>query len=81
MFNYQPRVEELELLLLSLNKRNYTMTNTRSQAVSQLSFEEKLRKLGQPKYVYDALIATDAENQAYVEHMVDTILTKGYMPA
>jgi len=57
------------------------MTNTRSQAVSQLSFEEKLRKLGQPKYVYDALMATDAENQAYVEHMVDTILTKGYMPA
>ena len=57
------------------------MTKMRSQAVSQLSFEEKLRKLGQPKYVYDALMETDAENQAYVEHMVDTILTKGYMPA
>ena len=31
MFNYQPRVEELELLLLSLNKRNYTMTENESQ--------------------------------------------------
>ena len=31
MFNYQPRVEELELLLLSLNKRNYTMTEIKSQ--------------------------------------------------
>ena len=57
------------------------MTKMRSQAVSQLSFEEKLRKLGQPKYVYDALMETDVENQAYVEHMVDTILIKGYMPA
>ena len=57
------------------------MTKMRSQAVSQLSFEQKLRKLGQPKYVYDELMATNAENQAYVEHMVDTILTKGYMPA
>ena len=31
MFNYQPRVEELELLLLSLNKRNYTMAKNKSQ--------------------------------------------------
>ena len=57
------------------------MTKMRSQAVSQLSFEQKLRKLGQPKYDYDALMETDAENQAYVENMVNTILTKGYMPA
>ena len=57
------------------------MTNTRSQAISQLSFEEKLRKLGQPKYLYDALMETDVENQVYVENMVNTILSKGYMPA
>ncbi len=57
------------------------MTKTISQGVSQLTLKEKLRKLGQPQYVYDALMTTDAENQAYVEHMVDTILTKGYMPA
>ena len=57
------------------------MTKNISQGVSQLTLKEKLRKLGQPQYVYDALMTTDAENQAYVEHMVDTILTKGYMPA
>ena len=57
------------------------MTKMRSQAVSQLSFEQKLRKLGQPKYVYDELMATNAENQAFVENIVNTILTKGYMPA
>ena len=57
------------------------MTKTISQGVSQLTLKENLRKLGQPKYVYDELMPTNAENQAYVENMVDTILTKGYMPA
>ena len=57
------------------------MTKNISQGVSQLTLKEKLRKLGQPQYVYDALMETNAENQVYVEHIVDTILTKGYMPA
>ena len=57
------------------------MTKTISQGVSQLTLKEKLKRLGQPQYVYDALMTTDAENQAYVEHMVDTILIKGYIPA
>ena len=57
------------------------MTKMRSQAISQLNFKQKLRKLGQPKYVYDELMATNAENQVFVENIVNTILTKGYMPA
>ena len=57
------------------------MTEIISQGVSQLTLEEKLGKLGQPQYVYDELLETDAENQAYVENIVNTILTKGYMPA
>ena len=57
------------------------MTENKSQGVSQLTLKEKLRKLGQPKYFYDELMPTNAENQAFVENIVNTILTKGYMPA
>ena len=52
-----------------------------SQDVFKLSLKEKLKKLGQPEYVYEALMKTDAKNQAYVEDMVNIILIKGYMTA
>lgn len=57
------------------------MTRMKSQDVAQLTLQEKLRILGQPKYVYDELAATDAENQLWVEGLLNTILTKGYLPA
>lgn len=57
------------------------MTQKMSQDVFKLSLKEKLKKLGQPEYVYEALMKTDAKNQAYVEDMVNIILIKGYMTA
>jgi len=57
------------------------MIESISQGVSQLTLKENLRKLRQPKYFYDELMPTNAENQAFVENIVNTILTKGYIPA
>ena len=77
MFNYQPRVEELELLLLSLNKRNYTMTEIKSQT----KMRDALRQLRQPKSVYLEYLDSSEEEQRFLEHVVQTVLEKGYMPA
>ena len=57
------------------------MKKIRNQDLCQLTLKQKLEKLGQSKYVYDALLHTSAENRRNVEHFVDTLLTKGYMPA
>ena len=77
MFNYQPRVEELELLLLSLNKRNYTMVKNKSQ----IKMRDALRQLHQPKSVYLEYLNSSEEDQGFLEHVVQTVLEKGYMPA
>ena len=77
MFNYQPRVEELELLLLSLNKRNYTMTKNKSQT----KMRDALRQLRQPKSVYLEYLNSSEEEQRFLEHVIQTVLEKGYMPA
>lgn len=57
------------------------MTENKSQCVSQFTLKEKLKKLGQSPAFYDELMQTNEENQTFVEYVVDTILTKGYMPA
>ena len=57
------------------------MTDNKSQCVYQFTLKEKLKKLGQPQAFYDELMQTNEENQTFVEYVIDTILTKGYMPA
>ena len=57
------------------------MTENKSQCVSQFTLKEKLKKLGQSQTFYDELMQTNEENQTFVEYVIDTILTKGYMPA
>ena len=57
------------------------MTKCESQGVSQFTLKEKLKKLGQSPSFYDELMQTNEENQTFVEYVIDTILTKGYMPA
>jgi hypothetical protein len=57
------------------------MTDNKSQCVSQFTLKEKLKKLGQSPAFYDELMQTNEENQTFVEYVIDTILTKGYMPA
>lgn len=57
------------------------MTENKSQCVYQFTLKEKLKRLGQPQAFYDELMQTNEENQTFVEYVIDTILTKGYMPA
>ena len=39
------------------------------------------QKMGQPKSCYYEYQLMDAEEQRYIEHVLTTINTKGYMPA
>jgi len=57
------------------------MTQVKSQGVSQLTLQQKLRKLGQPQSVYRDLLLESEDYQRWVESLLDTVLTKGYLPA
>ena len=42
---------------------------------------EALRQLKQSKFFYMEYINSSEEDKEFLEYVVDTILTKGYMPA
>ncbi|MBR6412242.1 MAG: hypothetical protein IKS41_03660 [Alphaproteobacteria bacterium] len=48
---------------------------------SQIKMRDVLRQLHQPEEVYREYLYSSEDEQRFLEHVVDTILTKGYMPA
>ena len=57
------------------------MTKCESQGVSQSTLQEKFKRLGQSKFFYMEYVNSSDEDKQFLEYVVDTILTKGYMPA
>ena len=57
------------------------MTKCESQGVSQSTLQDKLKRLGQSKFFYMEYMNSSDEDKQFLEYVVDTILTKGYMPA
>lgn len=57
------------------------MTKMRSQTKNQQRIIHLFQKCGQSKDCYYAYQLMDSEEQRYVEHILTTINTKGYMPA
>ena len=47
----------------------------------KVCMRDALRQLHQPKSVYVEYLNSSEQDQRFLEHVVDTILTKGYMPA
>ena len=48
---------------------------------SQIKMRDALRQLHQPKSVYLEYLNSSDEEQRFLEHVAQTILEKGYMPA
>ena len=47
----------------------------------KVCMRDALRQLHQPKSVYLEYLNTSEEDQRFLEHVVQTVLEKGYMPA
>ena len=47
----------------------------------KVRMRDALRQLHQPESVYVEYLNSSEQDQIFLEHVVDTILTKGYMPA
>ena len=47
----------------------------------KVCMRDALRQLHQPESVYLEYLNSSEQDQRFLEHVVDTILTKGYMPA
>ena len=48
---------------------------------SQIKMRDALWQLRQPKEVYLEYLNSSEEDQRFLEHVVQTVLEKGYMPA
>ena len=57
------------------------MTKNISQTKNQQRIIHLFQKCGQPASCYYEYQLMDPEEQRYVEHILTTINTKGYMPA
>ena len=66
------------LILLFMKMKGNTMMKTKNKKVCM---RDALRQLHQPKSVYVDYLNSSEQDQIFLEHVVDTILTKGYMPA
>lgn len=47
----------------------------------KVCMRDALRQLHQPKSVYLEYLNTSDEDQRFLEHVLQTVLEKGYMPA
>ena len=47
----------------------------------KVCMRDALRQLHQPKSVYLEYLNSSEEDQRFLEHVVQTVLEKGYMPA
>ena len=65
-------------ILLFMKMKGNTMMKTKNKKVCM---RDALRQLHQPKSVYVDYLNSSEQDQIFLEHVVDTILTKGYMPA
>ena len=65
-------------ILLFMKMKGNTMMKTKNKKVCM---RDALRQLHQPKSVYVEYLNSSEQDQIFLEHVVDTILTKGYMPA
>ena len=61
-----------------MKMKGTTMMKTKNKKVCM---RDALRQLHQPKSVYVEYLNSSEQDQIFLEHVVDTILTKGYMPA
>ena len=66
------------LILLFMKMKGNTMMKTKNKKVCM---RDALRQLHQPKSVYVDYLNSSEQDQIFLEQVVDTILTKGYMPA
>jgi len=66
------------LILLFMKMKGNTMMKTKNKKVCM---RDALRQLHQPKSVYVEYLNSSEQDQIFLEYVVDTILTKGYMPA
>ena len=48
---------------------------------SQIKMQAALQQLHQPHSVYLEYLNSSEEDQRFLEHVVQTVLEKGYMPA
>ena len=48
---------------------------------SQIKMRDALRQLRQPEEVYMEYLHSSEDDQRFLEHIVQTVLKKGYMPA